>query len=80
MYHENNLNSLLNILKCVQEFDVPYFVFSSSCTVYGNPDVIPVTENTPTKPAESPLWRYQTNGRTDFDSFAKIANTHRLSH
>ena len=49
MYFENNLVSLINLLKCVQEFDIPYFVFSSSCTVYGNPDSIPVTELTPPK-------------------------------
>ena len=54
LYFENNLFSLINLLKCVQEFDVPYFVFSSSCTVYGNPDEQMVTEETPTKPAESP--------------------------
>jgi UDP-glucose 4-epimerase len=54
MYFENNLNSLINLLKCVQEFHIPYFVFSSSCTVYGNPDKIPVTETTPPKAAESP--------------------------
>jgi UDP-glucose 4-epimerase len=54
MYFENNLNSLINILKCAEEFSVPHFVFSSSCTVYGNPDSIPVTEETPQKPAESP--------------------------
>ncbi len=54
MYFENNLNSLINILKCAAEFNVPNFVFSSSCTVYGNPDSIPVTETTPQKPAESP--------------------------
>ncbi len=54
MYFENNLNSLVNILKCVAEFKVQHFVFSSSCTVYGNPDSIPVTELTPQKPAESP--------------------------
>ncbi len=36
MYFENNLVSLINILKCVKEFEVPYFIFSSSCTVYGN--------------------------------------------
>lgn len=54
MYYENNLTSLINILKCAEEFDVPHFVFSSSCTVYGSPDVIPVTEETPQKPAESP--------------------------
>jgi UDP-glucose 4-epimerase len=54
MYYENNIGSLVNILKCAEEFDVPHFVFSSSCTVYGNPDAIPVTESTPQKPAESP--------------------------
>ncbi len=54
MYFDNNLSSLLNILKCCAIFNVPHFVFSSSCTVYGNPDTIPVTENTPLKPAESP--------------------------
>ena len=54
MYFENNLNSLINLLKCVQEFEIPYFVFSSSYTVYGNPDEIPVTEKTQPKPAESP--------------------------
>ena len=54
MYFENNLFSLINILKCVKEFDVPNFIFSSSCTVYGNPDEIPVTEKHRLKPAESP--------------------------
>ncbi|WP_407523222.1 UDP-glucose 4-epimerase GalE [Lacibacter sp. MH-610] len=54
LYFENNLLSLINLLKCVDEFKIPHFVFSSSCTVYGNPDIIPVTEETPPKPAESP--------------------------
>lgn len=54
MYFENNLFSLINILKCAVEFDVPNFIFSSSCTVYGNPDSIPVTEASATKPPESP--------------------------
>lgn len=53
LYFENNLNSLINVLKCANEFGVSNFVFSSSCTVYGNPDSIPVTEQTPMKPAES---------------------------
>lgn len=54
LYFENNLVSLINLLKCMAEFRIPHFVFSSSCTVYGNPDVIPVTEETMPKPAESP--------------------------
>lgn len=53
LYFENNLNSLINILKCADEFSIPNFVFSSSCTVYGNPDQIPVTEETPMKAAQS---------------------------
>src|SRR5678810_623096 len=54
LYFENNIGALVNLLKCVQEFQIPYFIFSSSCTVYGNPDTVPVTETTPPKPAESP--------------------------
>jgi UDP-glucose 4-epimerase len=54
LYYENNLDSLINILHCVEEFGTPYFVFSSSCTVYGEPDSLPVTENNVLKPAQSP--------------------------
>jgi len=54
LYFENNLLSLINVLKCAEEFNVPHFIFSSSCTVYGSPDDIPVTEQSPIKPAESP--------------------------
>jgi len=54
LYFENNLSSLINILKCTKEFKVPHFIFSSSCTVYGSPDEIPVTEKSPIKPPESP--------------------------
>lgn len=72
MYYENNLNSLLNILKCVKDFEIPYFVFSSSCTVYGNPDSIPVTEATPTKPAESPYGATKQMGEQILTDFAKV--------
>ncbi|MFM7357027.1 MAG: UDP-glucose 4-epimerase GalE [Sediminibacterium sp.] len=53
-YYENNLFSLVNLLKCAEEFEVPHFVFSSSCTVYGSPAEVPVTENTAWQTAESP--------------------------
>jgi UDP-glucose 4-epimerase len=75
MYFENNLMSLLNLLKCVQEFKVPYFVFSSSCTVYGNPDVIPVTESTPPKPAESPYGYTKQMGEQIINEFAKVSDS-----
>lgn len=71
MYFENNLGSLINLLKCVQTFKVPYFVFSSSCTVYGNPDIIPVTEQTPPKPAESPYGYTKQMGEQIIGEFAK---------
>src|SRR5215813_13092136 len=74
MYFENNLNSLINLLKCVQEFNVPYFVFSSSCTVYGNPDHIPVTESTTAKPAESPYGYTKQMGEQIINEFSKSAN------
>lgn len=54
LYFENNIGSLVNILKCAENFEVNHFVFSSSCTVYGNPDETPVTEATPQKKPESP--------------------------
>jgi UDP-glucose 4-epimerase len=75
MYFENNLNTLINLLKCVQEFKIPYFVFSSSCTVYGNPDKIPVTEETPPKPAESPYGYTKQMGEQIISEFAKSAGT-----
>ena len=74
MYFENNLNSLINLLKCVQEFNVPYFVFSSSCTVYGNPDHIPVTETTPPKSAESPYGYTKQMGEQIINEFVKSCN------
>lgn len=54
MYYHNNLNSLMNIMECMNEFNVNNLVFSSSCTVYGQPDKLPVTEQTTRKEAESP--------------------------
>ena len=53
-YYYNNLNSLISLLEMMSEYQVPNLVFSSSCTVYGQPDKLPVTENTPTQQAESP--------------------------
>lgn len=53
-YYENNILSLINILKIMTEFNIPNIVFSSSCTVYGQPDKLPVTEETPVQKATSP--------------------------
>ncbi len=78
LYFENNLNSLINLLKCVQEFQIPYFVFSSSCSVYGNPEQIPVTENSPIKPAESPYGYTKQMSEQIINEFAKTAATQNI--
>lgn len=54
LYYRNNLNSLMNLLECMPEYGVKGIVFSSSCTVYGEPDVNPIDETAPIKPATSP--------------------------
>jgi len=61
-YYELNVGSLIKLVKVMQEYDVKNLVFSSSCTVYGEPDVIPVTENTPRKPANSPYGNTKSIG------------------
>lgn len=53
-YYLNNLVSLLNLLEAMRKYQVPFMVFSSSCTVYGEARELPVTENSPVQPAESP--------------------------
>ena len=77
-YFENNLFSLINLLKCVKQYKVPYFVFSSSCTVYGNPDLIPVTESTPTKPAESPYGATKQMGERIIQDFTFTENANAI--
>ena len=53
-YYRNNLVSLINLLELMPKHGIEGIVFSSSCTVYGQPDILPVTEAAPTKVAESP--------------------------
>lgn len=53
-YYRNNIVGLLNLLEMTEKYHVPNFVFSSSCSVYGNIDSLPVSENTSLNPAMSP--------------------------
>ena len=53
-YYQNNLVSYMNILEMMKEFNRPNILFSSSATVYGDAEVLPVTEQTPRQPATSP--------------------------
>ncbi|MDR3327008.1 MAG: UDP-glucose 4-epimerase GalE [Prevotellaceae bacterium] len=53
-YYRNNVGSMITLLELMPIHKIPYIVFSSSCTVYGQPDKMPVSENTPIKKAQSP--------------------------
>ncbi|MBR0246424.1 MAG: GDP-mannose 4,6-dehydratase, partial [Bacteroidales bacterium] len=59
-YYKNNLTSFLNVLEAAQEKGGCNVLFSSSATVYGEPDSVPVTEDTPRKPATSPYGNTKT--------------------
>lgn len=61
-YFRNNLNSTLNIAEQVRLHNIPCLVYSSSCTVYGDPDKLPVDEHTPLKDATSPYGRTKQMG------------------
>lgn len=54
LYYRNNLDTLINLLECMPEYGVEGIVFSSSCTVYGEPDQNPIDESAPIKAATSP--------------------------
>jgi len=75
LYYENNIGSLISILKCVREFQIPHVVFSSSCTVYGNPDLFPVTEATPLKAAVSAYGATKQMGEQILKDFANSSSS-----
>ena len=70
-YYHNNLQSLINILKICKLKNIDNFIFSSSCSVYGNVDVLPVTEETPFALAESPYAHTKQIGEDIVSNFTK---------
>ena len=72
-YYRNNLVSLMNILDAQLKYNIANIVFSSSCTVYGQPDKLPVTEKTPRKDAESP---YGNTKRVNEDILQDCVNAY----
>ncbi len=70
-YYENNLFSLINILQEFKERKISNFIFSSSCTVYGQADVMPIDENTPLKMPESVYGKTKQMGEEILIDFAK---------
>ncbi len=73
-YYHNNLFSQINLLESMVSHGVKHIVFSSSCTVYGNPDQLPVTENAPVKKAESPYGNTKQMGEEIIDHTTRSKN------
>lgn len=74
-YFQNNLTSLVNVLKCIKEFNIPNFVFSSSCSVYGNTTALPVVEETPLGEAQSPYARTKQMGEQMIEDYSRVNST-----
>ena len=69
-YYENNLFSLINLLQEMKERNISNFIFSSSCTVYGQADTMPIDENTPLKLPESSYGKTKQMGEEILKDFA----------
>lgn len=72
MYYENNINSLVYLLQELTSLPAAHFIFSSSCTVYGQADDMPITESAPVKPAESPYGNTKQIGEEVINDVCKV--------
>jgi len=75
LYYENNINTLVFILQEMRRKELSNFIFSSSCTVYGQADELPITENAPVKQAESPYGNTKQIGEEIIRDFTKTNDT-----
>ena len=75
LYYENNLNTLVYILQQLQAKQNSNFIFSSSCTVYGQADELPITESAPIKPAESPYGNTKQIGEEIIRDTCKVVSS-----
>lgn len=73
MYYRNNLVGLINVLESMQDFDVNNIIFSSSCTVYGQADQMPIDEQTPLKKPESPYGKTKQMGEEILEDFSAVS-------
>jgi UDP-glucose 4-epimerase len=74
LYYENNINSLVYLLQELKELPNANFIFSSSCTVYGQAEVMPITENAKVQPAISPYGNTKQIGEEIIHDVAKVTN------
>ncbi len=73
-YYQNNVGGLLTLLDCMNSRNIKAFVFSSSCTVYGEPDKLPITEESPLKPATSPYGASKQIGEQIIQDSVRVSN------
>ncbi len=78
-YYENNIGSLVYLLQEMKNRNLDNFIFSSSCTVYGQADELPITENAPTKPAESPYGNTKQIGEEIIKESCKSYNLNAIA-
>lgn len=71
-YYENNISTLVYLLQSMNNNKVQHFIFSSSCTVYGQADELPITENAPVKRAESPYGNTKQIGEEIIQDVTKV--------
>lgn len=74
LYYENNINTLVYVLQELEQLETANFIFSSSCTVYGQADELPITENAPVKPAESPYGNTKQIGEEIIRDTCKVSD------
>ena len=74
LYYENNINALVYILQELQQKEKANFIFSSSCTVYGQAEKMPITENASVQPAISPYGNTKQIGEEIIQDVAKVSN------
>lgn len=74
LYYENNINALVYILQELQKQERAHFIFSSSCTVYGQAETMPITENAPVQTAMSPYGNTKQIGEEIITDAAKVSN------
>ena len=72
LYYENNISSLVYLLQAMLESGVRSFIFSSSCTVYGQADKMPITEDAPVKSAESPYGNTKQIGEEILEDLTRV--------
>ncbi|WP_298120816.1 UDP-glucose 4-epimerase GalE [Flavobacterium sp.] len=74
LYYENNINALVYVLQELKELSNPNFIFSSSCTVYGQAEKMPITEDASVQPAMSPYGNTKQIGEEIINDVAKVTN------